>query len=134
MRQHVPPEQLWNEFHGDLEFEYDHSVYWPAFLQLCEEHHSAQVKRWTKAGKHYGESEIYLKGGNAPSIYQSIVQEPVKEVEKRKEDSLLPVEKGQGAEPSKAAPVRTHGSHKNGNTELMAVTPAPGITIEGDRP
>lgn len=32
-RQHVPPQQLWKEFSGDLDFEYDHDVYWPAFNQ-----------------------------------------------------------------------------------------------------
>lgn len=68
MRQHVPPEQLWNEFHGDLEFEYDHEIYWPTMLKLCEEKHAEQHERWVKGGKHYGESEDYIKGGNTPSI------------------------------------------------------------------
>ncbi|KAH6724135.1 putative CRAL-TRIO domain-containing protein C23B6.04c [Leptodontidium sp. MPI-SDFR-AT-0119] len=68
MRQHVPPQQLWNEFHGDLEFEYDHEVYWPTLMKLCEEKHKEQHERWVKGGKHYGESENYIKGGSAPSV------------------------------------------------------------------
>lgn len=68
MRQHVPPQQLWNEFHGDLEFEYDHEVYWPTLLKLCEEKHKEQHERWVKGGKHYGESENYIKGGSTPSV------------------------------------------------------------------
>lgn len=68
MRQHVPPQQLWNEFHGDLEFEYDHEVYWPTLMKLCEEKHREQHARWVQGGKHYGESENYIKGGSAPSI------------------------------------------------------------------
>lgn len=68
MRQYVPPEQLWTEFQGDLNFEYDHAVYWPAFIKMCEENHAQLKARWIKAGKNYGESEIYLKGGDATSI------------------------------------------------------------------
>ncbi|RDL39552.1 uncharacterized protein BP5553_03892 [Venustampulla echinocandica] len=71
MRQHVPPQQLWKDFQGDLDFEYDHSEYWPALLKLCAERHSEQKERWIEAGKNYGESEVHLKGGNATSIYQS---------------------------------------------------------------
>ncbi|KAG9248909.1 CRAL-TRIO domain-containing protein [Calycina marina] len=68
MRSHVPPEQLWNEFQGDLVFEYDHSLYWPALQKMCEERRLAKQERWVKAGKIIGESEFYLKGGDAPSI------------------------------------------------------------------
>ncbi|TVY37158.1 CRAL-TRIO domain-containing protein, partial [Lachnellula subtilissima] len=68
MRNHVPPQQLWKEFQGDLDFEYDHDVYWPALIKLCAEKHSEQRARWVKAGKHYGESEVYMRGGDAPSV------------------------------------------------------------------
>ena len=68
MRQHVPPQSLWTEFQGDLDFEYDHATYWPALLKLCEERERERIDRWAKGGKQYGESEIYLKGGNAPSV------------------------------------------------------------------
>jgi len=74
MRQHVPPQQLWNEFHGDLNFEYDHEVYWPTLLKLCEEKHREQHERWVKGGKHYGESENYIKGGNTPSIGTKVAE------------------------------------------------------------
>ena len=68
MRQFVPPEQLWTEFQGDLNFEYDHEVYWPALINMCEEKHSELRARWIKAGKNYGESETYLRGGDTLSI------------------------------------------------------------------
>ncbi|KAL2075648.1 hypothetical protein VTL71DRAFT_591 [Oculimacula yallundae] len=74
MRQHVPPQQLWNEFHGDLEFEYDHEVYWPTLMKLCDEKHKEQQERWVKGGKHYGESESYIKGGSAPSIGSKVAE------------------------------------------------------------
>lgn len=68
VRQYVPPEQLWKENGGDLDFEYDHATYWPALLKLCEEKRAEQKARWEKAGKRYGESETYLKGGDAMTI------------------------------------------------------------------
>lgn len=68
MRQHVPPEQLWTEFEGDLKFEYDHEAYWPALIKMCEDKHAELQARWVKAGKNYGESETYLKGGDVPSV------------------------------------------------------------------
>jgi len=68
IRLHVPPEQLWKEFQGDLEFEYDHSVYWPAIVKAGEVMQNERRERWVKAGKHYGESEFYLKGGDGPSV------------------------------------------------------------------
>jgi hypothetical protein len=64
IRQYVPPEQLWKEFGGDVDFEYDHATYWPALLKACEERRAERKARWEKAGKQYGESETYLKGGN----------------------------------------------------------------------
>jgi hypothetical protein len=67
MRQHVPPQQLWSEFQGDLEFEYDHATYWPALLKLCEEKQKEQKERWIRAGRNYGESEFYLKGREVES-------------------------------------------------------------------
>lgn len=66
VRQFVPPEQLWKEFGGDVDFEYDHVTYWPALLKLCEEKRAEQKARWEKAGKQYGESETYLKAGDDP--------------------------------------------------------------------
>lgn len=68
MRLHVPPEQLWTEFQGDLKFEYDHEAYWPALVKMCEEKHAELKARWIRAGKNYGENETYLKGGDGPSI------------------------------------------------------------------
>jgi hypothetical protein len=133
MRQHVPPQQLWNEFHGDLEFEYDHSIYWPAFLKLCEERHAEQFERWAKAGKHYGESETYIKGGNAPSVGQSSVSETVQEAEVTKESAPLPVEASEKVEDVRV-PVQSNGTQANGNMDILAVPAEPVITTEGDRP
>ena len=62
MNQYVPTEQLWTEFNGQQEFEYDHSVYWPALLKLCNERREARKARWVAGGKLIGELEDYLSG------------------------------------------------------------------------
>jgi hypothetical protein len=87
MSQYVPKEQLWTEFGGDLDFNYDHSVYWPALAKLCEERRAQRKRRWEVGGKQIGETEDYLTGlapeGVAPpSAAQSIAPAPETDVEK----------------------------------------------------
>lgn len=79
MTQYVPKEQLWTEYAGGLlDFEYDHSVYWPALMKLCEERREARRERWIAGGKLIGEHEDYLKGtsshGAAPPIKAEVVE------------------------------------------------------------
>jgi hypothetical protein len=63
MTQYVPPEQLWTEYPGGkLEFEYDHSVYWPALAKLAKDRREARKARWVAGGKQLGELEDYLNG------------------------------------------------------------------------
>jgi hypothetical protein len=62
MRQYVPAEQLWTEFNGELQFEYDHSAYWPALNKLCTERREAKRQRWVAGGGQIGELEDYLAG------------------------------------------------------------------------
>ncbi|KAL1966876.1 hypothetical protein VTN77DRAFT_3841 [Rasamsonia byssochlamydoides] len=68
LRQHVPPAQLMKATGGDVEFEYDHSVYWPALTKLAEQRRKAYRERWIRGGKRIGEYEDYLKGGTAKSL------------------------------------------------------------------
>ncbi|CZR57196.1 related to PDR16 protein [Phialocephala subalpina] len=143
MRQHVPPEQLWNEFHGDLEFEYEHDVYWPALLKLCEEKHSEQVARWEKAGKNYGESEAYIKGGNEPSVTASAekLAEPPAAATLASDEKVAGGVKSEenvapgSTEPTteEKVPIQSNGAQSNGNMDVLAVKPDPVVTTEGDR-
>jgi hypothetical protein len=110
MRQYVPAEQLWTEFLGDLEFEYDHATYWPALLKLCEERHAEFKARWTKAGKNYGESEVYLRGGDAQSVGG---QKPIQE-------TSVP----QGKEASDQA----NGIQTNGNLDVVDTSTETALT------
>ncbi|KAI1139051.1 CRAL/TRIO domain-containing protein [Hypoxylon sp. FL0543] len=69
MTQFVPKEQLWSEFPGgELLFEYDHDVYWPALQKLCAEKRAEQVRRWEAGGKQIGEKEDYLKGYDTEGV------------------------------------------------------------------
>jgi hypothetical protein len=65
---HVPAAQLMKNAGGECEFEYDHAAYWPALDALATARRKERRGRWEKAGKHIGESEVYLWGGDEPSI------------------------------------------------------------------
>lgn len=53
---------------GEVDFKYDHSIYWPALEKLTTERRQQRKERWEKAGKLIGESEMYLWGGEEGSI------------------------------------------------------------------
>jgi hypothetical protein len=65
---HVPAAQLMKASGGDVDFKYDHSLYWPALANMAAERKQQRQQRWEKAGKIIGESEIYLWGGGEGSI------------------------------------------------------------------
>lgn len=64
----IPASQLMKESGGECEFQYDHAVYWPALESLAAARRKEKRERWEKAGKHIGESEAYLWGGDEPSV------------------------------------------------------------------
>lgn len=68
MRTHVPPTQLLRENGGDVEFEYDHSIYWPALIKMAEQRRREYRERWIRGAKHVGEYEGYLRGGSEKSL------------------------------------------------------------------
>ncbi|KAK8067119.1 CRAL/TRIO domain-containing protein [Apiospora hydei] len=63
MSQYVPKDQLWKEFGGEADFEYDHATYWPALNKLCDERRAERKEKWELGGKQIGEFEDYLAGG-----------------------------------------------------------------------
>jgi hypothetical protein len=65
---HVPSSQLMKNAGGEVDFVYDHSVYWAALDALATQRRKEQRERWEAAGKVIGESEIYLFGGNEKSV------------------------------------------------------------------
>ncbi|KAJ9269441.1 hypothetical protein DTO212C5_4504 [Paecilomyces variotii] len=71
LRRHVPPTQLLKSVGGEVEFEYDHSIYWPALNKLVKLRQTAYRERWVKGGKLVGEHEDYLKGGAGKSLAET---------------------------------------------------------------
>ncbi|EEA28571.1 Phosphatidylinositol transfer protein (PITP) [Talaromyces marneffei ATCC 18224] len=69
LRQHVPPAQLLKSCGGDVEFEYEHSIYWPTLNKLADQRRENICERWVRAGQHIGESEFYLRGGTEQSHF-----------------------------------------------------------------
>lgn len=98
MSQYVPKEQLWTEFNGSLEFDYDHSVYWPALVKMCDEKREARLQRWIAGGKQIGELEDYLAGHIEKGVSPP---PPVKVPEPEVEKAVEPT----APEPAAAAPV-----------------------------
>ncbi|KAL6709139.1 Phosphatidylinositol transfer protein (PITP) [Coniothyrium glycines] len=74
---HVPKSQLMSVSGGDIDFKYDHSVYWPELERITTERRQQRKARWEKAGKIIGESEVYLWGGEENSIGSAGTTRPV---------------------------------------------------------
>ena len=68
LRNHVPPPQLLATFGGEVEFNYEHEVYWPALERLAKERRAEQLERWLTGGSRIGELEAYLRGGDERSL------------------------------------------------------------------
>ncbi|OOF93195.1 hypothetical protein ASPCADRAFT_151657 [Aspergillus carbonarius ITEM 5010] len=69
--QHVPAGHLMKSMGGDVEFRYEHSVYWPTLNKLADQRRAAYKERWIQGGKRIGEFENYLKTGASPSLSQT---------------------------------------------------------------
>ena len=88
MRKYVPPEQLRKSHGGDLEFEYEHDIYWPSLNKLAEERRRSQYERWVRGGKMIGEFEKYLRGGQEESLKSTMPSNEDKIAEKMASVSL----------------------------------------------
>ncbi|KAI4630484.1 hypothetical protein J4E80_001420 [Alternaria sp. BMP 0032] len=97
---HVPTSQLMKVSGGEVDFKYDHSVYWPALEKISTERRQQRKERWEKAGKIIGESEIYLWGGDEPSLGSATAEKTA----------------GEAAVPAAAESTTTAS---NGGTELV---------------
>lgn len=71
LRLYVPPSQLWSAMGGDVDFQYEHSIYWPALIALAAERREAYRERWVAGGERVGELEAYLKGGDQKSLSET---------------------------------------------------------------
>jgi hypothetical protein len=130
MRQYVPPEQLWTEFQGDLNFDYDHEVYWPALIKLCETKHAEQKARWVAAGKNYGESELYLRGGDAPSVTGKGSDQTASEPQSKEEETVEPASEAPKAEVVQ----KTIDGEVSGKGDMAEQAPGADVKVENVNP
>jgi hypothetical protein len=77
---------------GDVDFVYDHSIYWPTLNRMAAERKAAMEQKWIAGGKRIGEYEDYLKGGTDPSLKDSMPAESSKSsiLEKTPESPIVP--------------------------------------------
>ena len=68
MSKHVPREQLLKANGGDVDFEYDHSIYWTTFNRFAGVKKAEYQARWEKGGKRVGEYEDFLRGASVNSL------------------------------------------------------------------
>ncbi|KAL1956038.1 hypothetical protein VTO42DRAFT_7853 [Malbranchea cinnamomea] len=103
LRQLVPPSQLLKAVGGDVEFEYDHSVYWPALNELAAQRRKEYRERWIQGGKRVGEHENYLRGGSGKSLAET--QAEVSALEEKLGQLEVASPNANGARPSQPANV-----------------------------
>lgn len=63
LKNYVPSAQLLESYGGDVKFEYDHSIFYPALNDMCEQRMRDYTARWEARGKKIGDDEYVLKGG-----------------------------------------------------------------------
>ncbi|GMM38767.1 phosphatidylinositol transporter [Saccharomycopsis crataegensis] len=61
---YVPVNQLDKEFGGNVDFEYDHEVYWPKMNEISLTKQKSYMERFNKFGGVIGLSEVDLRGTN----------------------------------------------------------------------
>ncbi|KAH3963100.1 hypothetical protein HBI25_180540 [Parastagonospora nodorum] len=86
---HVPASQLMVAAGGEVDFKYDHSIYWPALAEMAAERKQQRKDRWEKAGKPIGESEIYLWGGEEASIGAKVKEDVEVTAEEKAGDKTI---------------------------------------------
>ena len=72
VRKFVPPGNLWRLHEGDLEFVYDHRVYWKGLEEVVGRKREAYRERWVRGGKRMGEYEEYLRGGERVCLQREL--------------------------------------------------------------
>lgn len=76
---YVPASQLKKPYGGDLDFTYDHSVFWPELNAMIEAKRAEYKQRWESRGKKVGDDEWVLKGGE-PSATEPSVEDAVEKL------------------------------------------------------
>ena len=59
---YVPSSQLLQSSGGSVNFNYEHSIYWPELNRICADRRATMREKWENGGKRIGEYEAYLRG------------------------------------------------------------------------
>jgi hypothetical protein len=103
LRLHVPPSQLLKSVGGDVEFEYDHSIYWPTLNKLAAKRRQEYRERWVAGGQLIGEHENYLRGGPGKSLAQSKADQTTTTLEEKVSELEVSPQAANGATQPQAA-------------------------------
>ncbi|THH00212.1 hypothetical protein EW026_g2285 [Hermanssonia centrifuga] len=57
-------DSVWKEFGGNIEFKYEHSTYWPQFMEMTTARRKVQMEKWHSLGGKVGLKEWDIKGGD----------------------------------------------------------------------
>ncbi|CAE7023452.1 hypothetical protein CFE70_003296 [Pyrenophora teres f. teres 0-1] len=109
---HVPASQLMKVSDGEVDFKYDHSIYWPALEKITTERRRYRKERWEKGGKMIGESEIYLWGGDEPSLGAGKTAEAAAHVDAEPKDAAASVPASESADATKQGAELVEGVEK----------------------
>ncbi|KAI5481618.1 CRAL/TRIO domain-containing protein [Pseudohyphozyma bogoriensis] len=72
----IPRAQLFAEFGGDVDFDYDVKIYLPALIEMCDERRAANFARWRQFGNgQCGLSEAVVRGFSPASSSASSLAE-----------------------------------------------------------
>ncbi|CCF56232.1 hypothetical protein KAFR_0A07980 [Kazachstania africana CBS 2517] len=66
---YVPPQALDATYGGELDFKYDHEVYWPSLIKISKQKREHYLKRFEKFGSVVGLSEYDLRGHADELLY-----------------------------------------------------------------
>lgn len=61
---YVPADQLDTTYGGDLDFKYDHDIYWPALVEIASQKRAHYMERFQHFGELIGLSEYDLRGSH----------------------------------------------------------------------
>ncbi len=118
---------------GEVDFKYDHDVYWPALEKITTERRQQRKERWVKGGKLIGENEVYLWGGEESSIEGNASNQAGSEIPASTTTSETPGAQAKATEDDKPKTVTDDVALANGFERLDVASEEPKQTQEQEQ-
>ncbi|GAA5976469.1 hypothetical protein JCM5350_001700 [Sporobolomyces pararoseus] len=126
----IPPSQLQKIFGGQINFEYDHSTYFPALTKLCFERKKENLERWRKFGNgKCGIDEAVIKGAKNPDG-SSTTTTSSEVLEEEKEKELTQGMAATSISNNHSEEVQDQGGEERGATSTSTSTEEEGTVID----